>query len=93
MSLLTLEEAKLYLRYEHDADDAEIQSLVDAAETVIKKHVDSSKYDETNDSLKRAAKLLIGYWDENRSAEADGNWYLPSAVLAILTPYRTPVAV
>ena len=93
MSLLTLEEAKLYLRYEHNADDAEIQSLVDAAETVIKKHVDSSKYDETNDSLKRAAKLLIGYWDENRSAEADGNWYLPSAVLAILTPYRTPVAV
>ena len=93
MSLLTLEEAKLYLRYEHNADDAEIQSLVDAAETVIKKHVDSSKYDETNDSLKRAAKLLIGYWDENRSAEADGNWYLPSAVLVILTPYRTPVAV
>lgn len=93
MSLLTLEEAKLYLRYEHNADDAEIQSLVDAAETVIKKHVDSSKYDETNDSLKRAAKLLIGYWDENRGAEADGNWYLPSAVLAILTPYRTPVAV
>lgn len=93
MSLLTLEEAKLYLRYEHNADDAEIQLLVDAAETVIKKHVDDSKYNETNASLKRAAKLLIGYWDENRSAEADGNWYLPSAVLAILTPYRTPVAV
>ena len=93
MSLLTLEEAKLYLRYEHNADDAEIQSLVDAAETVIKKHVDASKYNETNDSLKRAAKLLICYWDENRSAEADGNWHLPSAVLAILTPYRTPVAV
>ena len=93
MSLLTLEEAKLYLRYEHNADDAEIQLLVDAAETVIKKHVDASKYNETNASLKRAAKLLIGYWDENRSAEADGNWHLPSAVLAILTPYRTPVAV
>lgn len=93
MSLLTLEEAKLHLRYEHNADDAEIQSLVDAAETVIKKHVDASKYNETNASLKQAAKLLIGYWDENRSAEADGNWYLPSAVLAILTPYRTPVAV
>ena len=93
MSLLTLEEAKLYLRYEHNADDAEIQSLVDAAETVIKKHVDASKYNETNASLKRAAKLLIGYWDENRSAEADDNWYLPSAVLAILTPYRTPVAI
>jgi hypothetical protein len=44
MSLLTLEEAKLHLRYEHNADDAEIQSLVDAAETVIKKHVDASKY-------------------------------------------------
>lgn len=93
MSLLTLEEAKLYLRYEHNADDAEIQSLVDAAETVIRKHVGASKYNETNASLKQAAKLLIGYWDENRSAEADGNWYLPSAVLAILTPYRTPVAV
>lgn len=93
MSLLTLEEAKLHLRYEHNADDAEIQSLVDAAETAIRKHVDASKYTETNASLKQAAKLLIGYWDENRSAEADGNWYLPSAVLAILTPYRTPVAV
>ena len=93
MSLLTLEEAKLYLRYEHNADDEEILSLIDAAETAIKKHVDASKYNETNASLKRAAKLLIGYWDENRSAEADGNWYLPSAVLAILTPYRTPVAV
>ena len=93
MSLLTLDEAKLYLRYEHNADDAEIQSLVDAAETVIKEYVDDNRYNEANASLKRAAKLLIGYWDENRSAEADGNWYLPSAVLAILTPYRTPVAV
>ncbi len=90
--LVTREQAKLHLRYDDDSNDAYIDGLIAAAETVIKKHVDV--YDESNDAFKHAALLLIGYWDVNRNAEDDkADWFLPRPVLALLTPYRTPVGV
>ncbi len=92
--LVTLEEAKAHLRYDDDADDVYITGLIEAADAVIKKHIDDADYDEQNKALQRAALQLIGYYDRRRNAEvADSNgWFLPAPVLALLTPYRTPTA-
>ena len=92
--ILTLDEAKEHLRYDGNENDNEIIDLIAAAESAIKKHCDNDT-NWTDPAIKHAAKLLIGYWDENRASESDHNpdWYLPQAVRALLTPYRTPTAV
>ncbi|MBK0395535.1 head-tail connector protein [Kingella bonacorsii] len=94
MPMLTLEEVKAHLRYDSDDNDAALQIMLDAAEQAIKTHCDPNQ-DLNTAAIKQAALLLIGYWDNNRNAEKDdaNDWYLPQPVLALLTPYRTPVAV
>ena len=94
MPILTLNEVRAHLRYDRDDNDATLQIMLDAAEQAIKTHCDAGQ-DLAQPAIKQAALLLIGYWDNNRNAEkADANdWYLPPPVLALLTPYRTPVAI
>ena len=90
--MLTLEEVRAHLRYDSDDNDAALQIMLDAAEQAIKTHCDVGQ-DLAQPAIKHAALLLIGYWDNNRNAEQGNDWYLPQPVLALLTPYRTPVAV
>lgn len=90
--MLTLEEVRAHLRYDSDDNDAALQIMLDAAEQAIKTHCDPNQ-DLNTAAIKQAALLLIGYWDNNRNAEQGNDWYLPQPVLALLTPYRTPVAV
>ena len=90
--MLTLEEVRAHLRYDSDDNDAALQIMLDAAEQAIKTHCDVGQ-DLAQPAIKQAALLLIGYWDNNRNAEQGNDWYLPQPVLALLTPYRTPVAV
>nr|DAF57088.1 MAG TPA: head tail connector [Siphoviridae sp. ctEeW6] len=92
MPILTLNEVRAHLRYDSDDNDAALQIMLDAAEQAIKTHCDAGQ-DLAQPAIKQAALLLIGYWDNNRNAEQGNDWYLPQPVLALLTPYRTPVAV
>nr|DAE07955.1 MAG TPA: head tail connector [Siphoviridae sp. ctbLB3] len=92
MPILTLNEVRAHLRYDSDDNDAALQIMLDAAEQAIKTHCDAGQ-DLAQPAIKQAALLLIGYWDNNRNAEQGNEWYLPQPVLALLTPYRTPVAV
>lgn len=95
MSILTLEEAKQHLRYDDADQDAYIQGLIAAAEQAIKDYVGES-YSETNDAMKQAAKLLIGYFDNFRNAENEApvnGFFLPAPALALLYKYRTPTAI
>jgi len=91
-AMLTLEEVKAHLRYDSDDNDAALQIMLDAAQQAIKTHCDPNQNLDTA-AIKQAALLLIGYWDNNRNAEQGNEWYLPQPVLALLAPYRTPVAV
>ena len=92
--IVSLEEVKEHLRYDSDDNDAYLEGLIYAAEAVIRKHVDEATLESGVDaSIFHAALLLIGYWDNNRNGEEANGWYLPPAVLALLTPFRTPVAV
>ncbi len=92
MPILTLNEVRAHLRYDSDDNDAALQIMLDAAEQAIKTHCDAGQ-DLAQPAIKQAALLLIGYWDNNRNAEQGNEWYLPQPVLALLTPYRTPVDV
>lgn len=92
--IVSLEEVKEHLRYDSDDNDTYLEGLIYAAEAVIRKHVDGATLESGVDaSIFHAALLLIGYWDNNRNGEEANGWYLPPAVLALLTPFRTPVAV
>ncbi|PHG55566.1 head-tail connector protein [Bacillus toyonensis] len=65
--VLTLEEAKKYLRVDGDEEDDLITSFVEAAEIYIKNA--TSKHVDLNSELaKLAARILIAHWHENREA-------------------------
>ena len=94
--ILTIEEVRTNLRYEVDElSDVEATAFIEEAEQAIKDYI-TDAYDEANPILKRAAKLLIGYWDEYRNVEKEmvtnGN-YLPESVQSLLYHYRTPTVI
>lgn len=93
--ILNVQEAREHLRYDEDElSDAEAKDLILSAEQAIKDYI-TDAFDESNYAMKRAAKLLIGWFDENRDINketvSDGN-YLPAPVRALLYKYRLPVA-
>lgn len=93
--ILTVEEVREHLRYDfEEMSDAEATDLILSAEQAIKDYI-TDAFDEGNPSMKRAAKLLTGWFDENRDINketvSDGN-YLPAPVRALLYKYRTPTA-
>jgi uncharacterized phage protein (possible DNA packaging) len=72
--LVTLEEAKLYLRLDNDSEDALITSLINTAqilcENIIRKKVDS--LEEVPGTLKIGVLYGVAYLYENRE-QADYN--------------------
>lgn len=72
--ILTLEEAKEYLRIEPDyiEEDALITGLVSAAEAYIK-NATGNTFDGTNDIAKLVVKILVTHWYENRNAVVVGS--------------------
>ncbi len=84
--MLTLQEAKNYLRVDTDADDALIGMLIQAAEAYLE-NATGKEYPETDEQgnpigyalEKIYLNLLIAYWYENRSA-APRNKSLSGAV-------------
>lgn len=75
--ILTLDEAKNYLRIDLDEDDALLQTLIAAAEGYLKNATgkDYPDLDEDGNKMeyeleKIYLNLLIAYWYENRTAAA-----------------------
>lgn len=65
--VLTVEEAKKYLRVDGDEEDDLITSFVIAAEIYIK-NATSKNVDVKSELAKLAARILIAHWYENREA-------------------------
>ncbi|PFA49642.1 head-tail connector protein [Bacillus cereus] len=65
--VLTLEEAKKYLRVDGDEEDNLITSFVEAAEIYIK-NATSKNIDLKSELATLAARILIAHWYENREA-------------------------
>ncbi|PGC82330.1 head-tail connector protein [Bacillus toyonensis] len=65
--VLTVEEAKKYLRVDGDEEDDLITSFVIAAEMYIK-NATSNNVDLKSELAKLATRILIAHWHENREA-------------------------
>ncbi|HEF1856063.1 DNA-packaging protein [Bacillus thuringiensis] len=65
--VLTVEEAKLYLRVDGNEEDDLITSFVIAAEIYIK-NATSKNVNLKSELAKLAARILIAHWYENREA-------------------------
>jgi Phage gp6-like head-tail connector protein len=71
--ILKLEEAKRYLRMEEDyiEEDADVESLVLAAEAYLKKA--GCALSAADESSKLAIKMLVNHWHENREPIGSGD--------------------
>lgn len=92
---LTVNDLVRHLKFDADSADLEdLQDLLNAAEQAVKDHV-LSKFDAENYSQRRAILLLCGYYDKYRNLEGEmptNGSFLPQPVLALLSPYYTPLA-
>lgn len=64
--LITLKEAKEYLRLDSDEEDTLIESLINAAEVYLKNATGKS-FDSTNELARLFCLVLVVDWYENRS--------------------------
>lgn len=92
--MLTLEEVKVHLRLDGDAEDAYLEALVATATAYIAAVLTPAATEEVptpaappvNDMQKHAARLLVGHWYANREAVSAGQMSkVPMAVDMLLT--------
>ena len=68
--IVTLSEAKSWLRVDYDDDDDDIQSLIDSGEAYLYNATGVS-YDNTNPLAKLFCRVLIKEWYEDRGLMVD----------------------
>ena len=97
MSIVSIEDLKLHLRYDDDSNDLMLQGYLDAADSAVLNYItDELEPDDYPKAIHQAILLLCGYWDQYRNAEQEmpvnGN-FLPMPVQSLLYPYRKPTAI
>jgi len=89
-----LESMKLYMRVDHDIDDALIESMMEAAEALIREMCRIDDEDELEDypKLVQAQRLLVSHFYDQRSvvdhSKRGGLAQMPWAVDALLANDR-----
>jgi len=89
--LVTLPEAKEYIRVLHDDEDQLIAALVGAASETIREAAD--RWVETGETpvrLRLATLMLVAEWYDLRGASSDGKPVtpLPHGVSWLIAPFR-----
>ena len=83
--LVTLDEAKEYIRVDGDGEDGLISSLIILAQ----QHVNNIlRWEVTKDTMEPSIKFAIILLTEHFYEERDGT-DIPKAVMTLLRPYRT----
>lgn len=97
MSIVTIDEVKLHLRYDTDDNDSNLSIYIKAAENAVLNYVtDEFENNAYPDAVKQAVLLMVGMFDTDREPSKDSpitDNYLPAPVRALLYPYRTPTAI
>ena len=96
IDLITLDEARAHIGVTFDFDDVHLADLITTASLMVLDHIngDADTYASLADvpaNVKHAVRLLVSYFDENRSGE---NWTVPNmppAIQALLSNLHTPV--
>ena len=89
MTTVTLDEAKLHMRVDHDAEDEYIEGLILAAETHIGMYLGDDLPDPMPAPVKAAVLLLVGDLFENRERQGDRTLTEGTAYALLLAPYRS----
>lgn len=101
VDLVTLEQAKLRIRMQHDLLDDDIQIMIDAGTEAVLQYlgVEESEYEDSSGGLAqdppaRVVDAILEYVRIRSRGAADADkfqpGYLPSSVQSILYPLRTP---
>ncbi|ALY72099.1 TPA: head-tail connector protein [Pseudomonas aeruginosa] len=89
MTTVTLEEAKLHMRVDHDEEDGYIMGLVAAAESHVANFLGDGLPDPMPAPIKAAVLLLVGDLYENRERMSDRDLSEVPTYAMLLAPYRS----
>ncbi|SDI79633.1 head-tail connector protein [Pseudomonas abietaniphila] len=89
MTTVTLDEAKLHLRVDHEAEDNYLEGLILAAETHISTFLGDDWPEPMPAPVKAAVLLLVGDLYENRERQADRALNENRTYSLLLAPYRS----
>ena len=88
-ALLTLDEAKLHCRIDHNDEDALLGALIATATAAVADYLNVTTVDSTAAApVKSAALLLVGNLYENRESMSDRPYSKNPTFEALLNPYR-----
>ena len=88
-ALLTLDEAKLHCRIDHNDEDSLLGALIATATTAVADYLNVTSVDDTAAApVKSAALLLVGTLYEQRESQGDRQFYKNPTFENLLTPYR-----
>ena len=88
-ALLTLDEAKLHCRIDHNDEDSLLGALIATATTAVADYLNVTSVDSTAAApVKSAALLLVGDLYANREAQGDRQFYKNPTFENLLNPYR-----
>ena len=90
-TLISLDDAKLHCRVDHDEEDALLGALIATATTAVADYMnmDADDVDDTAPPpVKSAALLLVGTLYEHRESQGERQFYKNPAFEALLNPYR-----
>ena len=89
-ALLTLDEAKLHCRIDHNDEDTLVNALIATATAAVSEYLNAeAPVDSTAPApVKSAALLLVGNLYEQRESQSDRMLYKNPTYEALLNPYR-----
>ena len=88
-ALLTLDEAKLHCRIDHDDEDGLLGALIATATAAVADYMNVTSVDSTAAApVKSAALLLVGTLYEHRESVSERPFSKNPAFEALLNPYR-----
>lgn len=86
--MITLDEVKLHLRITHDGENAELQTMLDAAIAAAADYLGAPLSETMPAPVKAAILLQVGDLYLNRERQSDAAYYQNRTYERLLNPYR-----